>query len=261
MAVGATGMDLKKLQWRSAGRPVVCSVHGATGDDTWFTVACAVLDADRFNERVRSLLRAHDGRGGDPRRASRWLDREPTDDEWNATLAVLRDLDVHVRDERGVPRVVQPHLLRVAGGPAPAITSHTLKQSKIALYHAMLLHTDYIVEAGAHAGSQLERMSVGGAETQIRQMRPTGLQVALHYARASRNQHSVLEVEALAFRTMRAWLADVGLTSVPRTNGWAHLTRWVGERACRSGNAPLAPPALFAMRESTPEADAAGGSA
>jgi hypothetical protein len=164
--------------------------HGSTGSDTAYTLACEVLDRDDFNRRHRSLLRAHDGAGGDPRRATRFLDRPPTDDETNATLRVLCQLDVRCAQPAAAGQhartvKVSPHLLRRADGAVPDYTAHSLKQWKIDLYQALLLHTDFIVEPGAHAGSQLERMSVAGATDQARQIRPTGLSVALRYARAT----------------------------------------------------------------------------
>jgi hypothetical protein len=258
MAVGATGADLKKGTWRAAGRPLVCSVHGSTGSDTAYTLACEVLDRDDFNRRHRSLLRAHDGAGGDPRRATRFLDRPPTDDETNATLRVLCQLDVRCAQPAAAGQhartvKVSPHLLRRADGAVPDYTAHSLKQWKIDLYHALLLHTDFIVEPGAHAGSQLERMSVAGATNQARQIRPTGLSVALRYARASRSQ-SVLEVESLVWAAVRAWVAEAGLAHLPREYGWAAITRWSSSRAADDA-ANAKPLSLLSMRPSHIEAE------
>ena len=75
-------------------------------------------------------------------------------------------------------------------------------------------------------------------------MRPSGLQVALHYARASRTERTLLEVEYLAFATARAWIAAVGLRGLPRTDGWPALTRWTNERMLGGGQ-PAARTALF----------------
>ena len=55
MAVGSAGMDLKKGQWRSAGRPLIMSVHGYSGSDGWYERSCSVLDQDDFNTRRRNL--------------------------------------------------------------------------------------------------------------------------------------------------------------------------------------------------------------
>ena len=119
--------------------------------------------------------------------------------------------------------------------------------------HALLLHTDYIVEAGAHAGSQLERLSVAGASEQARTIRPQGLGVALRYARAARSQ-SVLEVDRLAYSALRSWVASVGLAHLPRVGGWAALTRWACDTAAR-GDGSHAGGSLYPLKPSIPEAE------
>ena len=286
MAIGATGADLKKGRWSVAGRPLVCSVHGCSGRDAWFVESCAALDADGFNQRVRSLARHHNGANGDPRRATAWLDREPTLAEWNATLAVLCALDVHAPDpQSGASRRVVPHLLSDALGKRVTYTSHSLKMLKPCLYSAerelaararaharipasrplatrrhrrrshrtpAVLHTDYAVEPGAHSGSQLERMSVAGATALARSIRPRGLAVALRYARAARSQ-TILEIDHMAYAVYRAWVAHVGLRGMPRVDGWAALSRWAS--ACASsGVAPTGGAAsLLPMAASHPE--------
>ena len=122
MAVGAAGMDLKKRRWRSAGRPLLASVYGSTGSEVWFITARGVLDHKDFNARHKSLLRAHDGVGGDPRRATGWLDRPPTDKEWQATLDVLVAIDVHTPTRDGSWARVSPHLLYEKGNAPPHLT-------------------------------------------------------------------------------------------------------------------------------------------
>ena len=81
MAVGSAGQDLKKLKWRTAGRPLICCVKGYWGSECWFDVVGAVMAKGGFNDRVGPLIRHHNGRGGDPKRATAWLDREPTEGE------------------------------------------------------------------------------------------------------------------------------------------------------------------------------------
>ena len=230
MAVGGAGMDLKKGTWRSAGRPLILSVHGHSGSDTWFERSNAVLDRDDFNARRKSLLRAHNGRDGDPSAATGWLDREPSEHEWNRTLAHLCALDVSVLQPNGSRAAVKPHLI-FPDGPSDARvpTKHTLKKIKISAYIALGLHPHYAVEAGAHAGSAIERMSVAGMQQQIQNLQPKGLATALRYARASAGS-SVAEVDHLVFRTMRQWIAETGLAALPRTGTWAALTAWANSR-------------------------------
>ena len=250
MAVGASGQDLKKRQWRSAKRPLLCSVHGATGDDTFFTIACNVLDEGNFNESSRSLLRAHNGAQGNPANATEWLDRPPTDAEWNTCLRYLQSCDVHMKAADGGAAIkVSPHLLKDELGNILDNTSHSLKMYKISLYHALLLHTDYIVEPGAHAGSQIERMSVAAAAEKARNIRPTGLHTALHYARGARAQ-TVLEVEHMVYEALRSFIGEVGLMDIPRRGGWAALTAWSTSRLVEKSGAPKA---LLPMVLSRPE--------
>ena len=132
-----------------------------------------------------------------------------------------------------------PHLLRDASGAQVGYTSHTLKQCKVALYGALLLHTDYLVEAGAHAGSELERLSVAGAMNHARIVRPSGLAVALRYARGARSQN-IVQVDRLAYEAAREWVASVGIEGLPRRGGWAALTNWALNRV--SASAAFVPP-------------------
>ena len=250
VAVGRAGMDLKKRLWRHSGRPLLCFVHGWTGDQTWYIITCEVLDEDGFNAREFSLIRAHNGAGGDPRKATAWLDREPTDDEWNKTIEVLCNLDVDAPSPDGGARVVRPHLLRSAGS-VPRYSSHSLKMVKISAYVALRVHTDYIVEPGAHAGSQLERLSVRGASALAQTIRPTGLQVAMRYAREATRQ-TILEVEETVVRAVRSWIAESGLSSLGRDNSWEELARWA---TARVGAPERADRTLFVMTPSPPEVD------
>ena len=107
-----------------------------------------------------------------------------------------------------IARRVTPHLLRDTEGQIPHYTPHSLKKAKISAYVGLRLHCDYAVEPGAHAGSTLERLSVAGAQSLARQIRPRGLAVALRYGRAALEQ-SVLEVDALVAAAMRTWLGMV----------------------------------------------------
>ena len=228
-AIGPTGKDLKKGRWSVAGRPFIVQVHGVSGDSTWFRVLRDVLELDGFNSATHSLLRAHNGAAGDPTRATAWLPRECTTSEWNASLQACCNLHAHMRDAHGRMVQVSPHLLATEGGSIPNYTGHSLKQIKPDLYSALLLHTDYIVEAGAHAGSELERLSMRGAMQYAKEPRPSGLATALRYARGARSQ-SVVEVDKLAYATIRAWIAEVGIEKLPRERGWAELTAWVSKR-------------------------------
>ena len=158
MAVGAAGMDLKKHRWRSAGRPLSASVYGSTGSETWFVLSCGVLDHADFNTRHKSLTRAHDGAGGDPRKATGWLDRPPTDKEWDATIAVLVACVVHTPTPSGGWAPVSPHLLYANGAEPPHITKQCARSPPLtqchhthALTHRALTHAAFVHPRLVHA--------------------------------------------------------------------------------------------------------------
>ena len=245
MAVGASGMDLKKGRWRIAGRPLICSMLGHSGSDAWYKRACRVLDTNEFNERHKSLIRAHNGIGGNPNKATAWLDREPTEGEWNATLSVVTAVPTRApsasKPGKVKWRAVEPPLLRQNDGSLPNITKHSLKKVKIAVYAALRLHPDYMVEAGAHAGSVIERMSVAAMHDDVRRMRPSGLHVALGYARQALSE-SVAEVDYCAFQAVRLWISQTGLEKLPRHDTWRALSAWTHGRATLpEATPPLAP--------------------
>ena len=144
-------------------------------------------------------------------------------------------MTVHVTGSDGQPRAVTPPLVDLSVEGARMPTMHSLKTSKVSLCVALGLHPDYAVEPGAHAGSRIESMSVGGMIEMIGSVRPRGLKTALRYARASRGT-TVAELDCLMFATARAWIAEVGLARVPRTDGWAALSAWVTEQL--GGNLP-----------------------
>jgi hypothetical protein len=72
------------------------------------------------------------------------------------------------------------------------------------------LQHEYVVEAGGHAGSTIERLSVKGMVNDINAMSPTGLSTALRYARGTAGA-AAAELDYLAFRSVRQWLAELGL--------------------------------------------------
>ena len=117
-------------------------------------------------------------------------------------------------------------------------TKHSLKKIKISAYVALGLHPHYAVEAGAHAGSAIERMSVAGMSQQIGNLQPKGLVTALRYARASAGS-SVAEVDHLVFRAVRQWVAETGLAALPRTGSWAALTAWANRRVFEREMRPI----------------------
>jgi hypothetical protein len=251
MAVGAAGMDLKKGKWRTEGRPLVASVHGYLGSTEWFDRAVRVLDAGDFNTRVKSLLRMHNGRDGDVTVATGFLDREPNDHEWNEVLRQITARNVHVRKPDGAWEPITPHL--VTGGGARQPTKHSYKKAKISAYLALRLHPDYAVEPGAHAGSAMERMSVNGATAAIRNTRPRGLGTALRYARAAYSPEAVMEVEMTVAKAIRAWVASVGVSGVPRAASWSAITSWVTDDLSRHSEQPDASPSLLPMRTVAPD--------
>ena len=132
--------------------------------------------------------------------------------------------DVHVRFGTGGWEPVRPHLVTGGRHLGRVPTKHSLKTCKISAYVALRLHPDYAVEPrGAHAGSTLERMSVSGMEGMVRELRPKGLGVALRYARGALGV-SVAEVDRMVFETMQKWVADVGVSKLPREDSWASVT-------------------------------------
>ena len=104
---------------------------------------------------------------------------------------------------------------------------------KVSAYAALALHTDYAVEPGAHAGSQMERLSVDGAKQMIRATRPTGLKTALRYAREAYSA-AVTEVDAMVFAAMRAYVLEVGVENIPRSDSWRAVAAWATKRAQRA---------------------------
>ena len=181
--------------------------------------------------------------------ATAWLDREPSEHEWNRTLAVLWSLNAHTSQADGSWRAVTPHLLARPDGAIPGYSNHTLKRYKITAYVGARVHPDYAVEPGAHAGSRLERMSVRGAEQHVDRMRPSGLGTALRYARAALDL-SVAEVDATVMTAVREWIAHVGLGALPRTNSWPAFTAWATQRAPES--------VVVGREDGRPEADPEG---
>ena len=127
----------------------------------------------------------------------------------------------------------------------------SLKRWKISLYAALGYRPEYVVEGGAHAGSTAERLSVRGMIEDVKAMSPTGLATALRYARGTAGA-AAAELDYLAFRSCRQWLAEMGLTTVPRSDTWASLKLWATQRATVAA-APQPDRALFIMYPSTPE--------
>ena len=239
MAIGAAGMDLKKGVWRSAGRPLICSTLGYSGSDAWFERAALVLDAGDFNARQKSLLRAHNGRDGNPRLATAWLDVEPTESEWNRTLAHLWKTEVTVVGGDGVRNAVVPHLAPPEAPSGRVPTKHSLKTVKPSAYVALRLHPHYAVEATAHSGSAIERLSVGAMAAQTRALAPKGLAIALRYARGAYSETSLAETDHLVFRAVRQYVTETGLSNIPRRDSWAALMAWANTRAFEREMRPL----------------------
>ena len=225
MAVSSGGMDLKKRKWCVAGRPLICSVRAYTGDPAWFSVASSVLAKDGFGKENHSLLRAHNGPSGDVTRATAWLDREPSRNEWTATLRTLLALEARAPDASGRMQRVVPHLVRLPSGVIPNVTPHALKRVKNSAYAAVRIDSAYLVEAGGHAGSQIERMSVALMRQQISEIRPAGLRVAMRYARGCSNL-SVAAVDHMVFEALRTYIASVGLAGLPRERSWDAFATW-----------------------------------
>ena len=224
-----------------AGRPLVCSRRGFSGSEVWFWVATRVLRADDFGRRYHSCLRAHDGVGSDPRRAGGFLDRAPDRGEWGRTLLILLGMPLHVRVADGW-RAVSPHLVTGDGGSVPNVTPHALKRAKPSAYVALRLHVDYTVEAGGHAGSRIERMSVSGMRQDVRGIRPSGTATALRYARGC-SLSTPAAVDHLVADVVRSFVASEGLLGLARPGAWDRLHAWALHRVGE------VPGALFASGE------------
>ena len=235
MAVGAAGMDLKKGKWRTAGRPYVVQTRGFLGSDAWFNEACSVLDLGDFNATVKSLLRAHNGAGGNPALATAWLMREPTRREWNETLRHLVQYRPRVPDGEGGTVSLPDAAASICARPS----SHTLKKVKPCVYAAARVHPDYMVEANAHAGARTERITVAAMESQVQAVRPTGTSVAMRYARGALSP-STAALEYGLYAALRAWIAQVGLSGAAES--WSGFTAWTMNAAAMdavSGDAAL----------------------
>ena len=220
MVVAYAGMDPKKRKWRSAGRPLIASRYGFSGSDAWVSQSQLVTSERPFADSFRSLLRAHNGAGGDLSKATAWLDRPPTNDEWQQTLRCVAGRAA--RWQRPDGSWCQLGLSLV--GRTPELTPHSLKRVKPSAYVSVRVHTDYVPEATAHAGSTMERMSVGGACGNARAIRPSGLRVALGYARDALAV-SAVEVDHIVFRLVRAFVAKAS-ADVLRDGSWTALARW-----------------------------------
>ena len=221
-----SGMDLKKHEWRVAGRPLICSRYGYSGDDTWATVAEGVLGRDDFSKRHASILRAHNGPDGDPSRATRWLDRPPTAHEHDACIAHLisRPLSRHGETAGSAVRVSPDPACR-PDMPPPHVTKHLLKCIKPTAYSACRVHPDYMVEAAGHAGSSLEQLSMQGMRDTIKAVRPKGHRTALGYARGGTSL-SIAEVDLAVFETVRAYVAQASFADLACEGSWDLLTKW-----------------------------------
>lgn len=127
----------------------------------------------------------------------------------------------------------------------------SLKRWKISLYLALGYKSEYVVEAGAHAGSTIERMSVKGMTDDVAALQPSGLATALRYARGVSGA-AAAELDHLAFQAMRQWLAELGWDAIPRANTWSALKLWATQRATVASTSQ-GPTALCPMRPSAPE--------
>ena len=230
MGIGQTGVDLKKHKWGQAGRPLICHTRGFSGSREWWTVAKAVLARDGYGTTTASLLRAHDGASGNPFRATRWLDRPPTDGEWVNTLRAISSASVHVQPRPGDPwATVNPPL--VTSEAAAEISMHSLKAVMITAFAAAGVHDQYLVEPGAHSGSTLERMSLDAARQQTEQacpsmQMPAGLRTARGYAHVGLAAGHATNVAMVTGMT-RSFLQASGLAGLPRIGGWRALASWI----------------------------------
>jgi len=141
---------------REAGRPLICHTRGFSGSREWWTVAKAVLARDGYGTTTASLLRAHDGASGNPFRATRWLDRPPTDGEWVNTLRAISSASVHVQPRPGDPwATVNPPL--VTSEAAAEISMHSLK--------AVMCHGHQGRACGAHKPGRVDPKRHGPRRT------------------------------------------------------------------------------------------------
>ena len=101
---------------------------------------------------------------------------------------------------------------------------HSLKRFKPSLYQGAGMHDKYVVEPGAHAGSVLESMSIGGMRTMLSAMQPAGLRVAMRYARDA--VADIAEVDHTAAAAVRAYVAEVGMSKLPRRASWHAMRAW-----------------------------------
>ena len=117
------------------------------------------------------------------------------------------------------------HLVTHQSGAVPNVTPHALKRAKPSAYVALRIHVDYAVEAGAHAGSRVERMSVSGMHQDVRGIRPSGTRTALRYARGCSHE-TPAAVDHLVFRLVRAYVAHTGLSRLAERHSWDAFAAW-----------------------------------
>jgi hypothetical protein len=241
MIVATKGMDHKKNKWSRRGAPAQSSRFGFSGSDVWAVKARRVTSEESFASKFRCQLRAHNGKDGRLAGATCLLDRPPTDQEFINTLRDLEALQPRAPARKGTSTRSSSNAgERWPKGGLHDITTHSLKRVKPTMYGALRLHPDYLPEAGAHAGSHLERMTVGAAVRQMRSIRPAGLQVAFGYARDG-IAAGVCEVDHSAYRLLRAFVAQANAVDLG-PGSWEKLTKWaVGNGPSKAATASMIP--------------------
>ena len=241
------GSDLKKHRWGAAGRALCVVRAGFSGSEVWWHLAKAVLSAGGFASQ-QSFLRAHDGPGGDPFRATGFLARPPTHSEWQATLQALLRRAVRAPDGT-YRRMVTPE-------QADSAVPHMLKFAMPAAFAATGVHQSYLVEPGAWAGSAAERTSSSVLRSAIGDMvehaSPSGLATARRYA-AMGLAASYPELLYTVVRSVAAYVAATG-GRPPLQGSWRAYAAWVrsGAGEASAGAAALPAPAQRGLPTVTP---------
>ena len=124
----------------------------------------------------------------------------------------------------------------------------SLKFAKPCAFGASGVHSTYISEPGAWAGSWLERQSQRGVVDAISELPHASHDLSTAIGYASRGLcANATEVEILVAELIRFYVSECGLEGIPREDGWGSFTAWVFSRFPRTPTAHPPPPAALQL--------------
>ena len=152
--------------------------------------------------------------------------------------------DPPARSPQEEARKSPAELTHAAGEPGTAPCATKPSQDPGDQHGSLRLHTDHMVEPGAHAGSKTERLSVHGMTQMIAKGRPRGVAIAIRYARAAYSPEAIAQTDMSVTEAMRRFVAETGIQAMPRCQSWAAVTQWASG-LCSSPERADAPAALL----------------